>query len=169
MKTDKAFLVTVLTPVATAIAAALTGWIAKHAPGVNVPTGDLVPLMVLGGVSVLAVALHWLQKQSKVVKLEEAVESVAAKVADKVKSDPTANAAAQDLIAKLEAQKDQILQAIASAVHLPPSAEEVAQEMLDQVAAKRSVEVPVGQVATGQSNVVPITGQAPVGPGPVSA
>lgn len=126
----------VLTPIATALAAILTGWVAKHFPGVSIPTGQVVPLMVLGGVAAFGACLHWLQKQSKVVDLEKSVDAVADLVVSKIKADPAAAQASSVLISELKAQKDEILKAVADAIHLPPSAEEVAQQIIDQAAAK---------------------------------
>lgn len=128
---SKDLAVRLLTIIATPIIAGLTAIAAKK--GVQLPNGDVVTLSVLAGVAVLGAGFHWLQRQPVVLKGEEDLDRLAAKVHALLANDPVASAAVQDLGDQLKAHTDQIITAIGTAVHAPVSVQDVTEQLAQAV------------------------------------
>jgi hypothetical protein len=140
---SKDTLVRVLTPILTPLAGALSAIIAKAVPGVNIDRTGIVALMLLGAVSALLPALHYLHKNAKVQKLDSDVDGLADKVAGKINADPAAHSGVEEIKAELEAHKAEIVDAIAKAIHAPPSVDQVAQQVVRSLATATVTAAPV--------------------------
>lgn len=110
-----------LVPVCTAVSAALTGWLARHFPGVALPAKDLTALMVAGGVAGATGALHWLQRQPKVVHLADEARLELAKIRADIAANTALTAPLSEIEAVVAAHADQVVQEVGSAVHAPAS------------------------------------------------
>lgn len=128
---SKDLAVRLLTIIATPIVAGATALAAKK--GVQLPNGAVVTLTVATALGVLGAGFHWLQRQPVVLRTEDELERLAESVAAKIKADPAAAGAVQDLGDQLKTHTDQIIAAIGTAVHAPVSVEDVAKQLAQAV------------------------------------
>lgn len=117
----KAILRVILTPLCAALSAALTGWLAKHFPGLTLTSGQVTTIMVAGAVAGASGALHWLQSQPKVVHLEDDAKAELAKIRAAVSQNTALAATLADLKNELRTHTVQILNGVATQLHAPQS------------------------------------------------
>jgi hypothetical protein len=69
-------IVAILTPILAPIAGAISAWIAKNAPGIDIPESALNEIFIAGAAIALAPAIHWLQGRKEFDLLEAKEEAL---------------------------------------------------------------------------------------------
>jgi hypothetical protein len=149
----------ILVPVCTAVSAALTGWLARHFPGVGLPAKDLTALMVTGGLAGAGSAIHWLSRQPKVVHLADEAKLELEKLRAELAANTALTAPISEIEQTVKAHADQVVAEMGQLVHAPQSivslVESIVNAMDGQKPAAPAAVVEPAPLITGQALQAP--------------
>ncbi len=123
--------VTILSPLFTALSGAIVAWVAKSFPGgPQLDPAEISGLFALGSAAGIAALLKWLHGRAHYVQLTATFEHERALAAAYATEHPAIEATVADFEKVLTAHEDQVVAKLGALVHAPPSALEVADQIL---------------------------------------